>query len=64
MSLKVLNACIDIFNYKYWVFISGLTDQGWSVQVRDTVTGQIRTYTNSLGTLSTTFRDQTSFNCQ
>lgn len=63
MGLKVLNACIDLFNNKYWIFISGLTDQGWAVRIRDTRTGQVQTYTNNLGTLSTTFRDQTSFNC-
>lgn len=63
MGLKILNACIPLFNNKYWIFISGLTDQGWSVRIRDTSTGQIQTYINTLGTLSTTFRDQSSFSC-
>lgn len=63
MGLKILNACIPVFNNKYWIFISGLTDQGWLVRIRDTSTGQVQTYNNTLGTLSTTFRDQSSFSC-
>lgn len=63
MGLKILNACTPLFNNKFWVFISGLTDQGWSLRVRDTQTGEVKTYANNLGTLSTAFRDQTTFDC-
>jgi hypothetical protein len=63
MGVKVLNACIPVLGNKYWVFVSGLTDQGWTVIVRDTVTGAVRTYTNALGHLSTTFADTAAFNC-
>jgi hypothetical protein len=38
MGVKVLNACIPVLGNKYWVFVSGLTDQGWTVTIRDTVT--------------------------
>lgn len=63
MGIKVLNACIPAFANKFWVFISGLTDQGWQVTIRDTQTGAIKTYSNARGHLSTTFADTSAFNC-
>lgn len=63
IGVKVLNACIPAFGNKFWVFISGLTDQGWQVTVRDTQTGAIKTYSNSKNHLSTTFADVGAFNC-
>ncbi|HEX4965651.1 MAG TPA: hypothetical protein VF173_32875 [Thermoanaerobaculia bacterium] len=61
MGVKVLNACA--LNNKFWVYLSGLTDQGWTVTVRDTQTGAVKTYSNPLGQLSTTFADSAAFNC-
>ncbi|HEX3553818.1 MAG TPA: hypothetical protein VIA62_11385 [Thermoanaerobaculia bacterium] len=61
MGVKVLNACT--FNSKFWVYLSGLTDQGWTVHVRDTQTGATQTYANTLGQLSKTFADTSAFNC-
>jgi hypothetical protein len=61
MGVKVLNACS--YNDSFWVYISGLTDQGWTVTVRDTATGAIETYSNALGHLSTTFADVNAFGC-
>ncbi len=61
MGVKVLNACT--FNGKFWVYLSGLTDQGWTVHVRDTQTGAIKTYSNALGQLSKTFADSAAFSC-
>ena len=63
MGVKVLNACVPFLGNKYWVFVSGLTDQGWTVHVRDTQTGATRTYANAVGHLSTTFADTGAFNC-
>ena len=63
MGLKVLDACEPALGNRYWVFVSGLTDQGWTVRVRDLASGLERTYTNPVGTLSTTFRDTATFNC-
>ncbi len=62
MGVKVLNACT--FNGKFWVYLSGLTDQGWTVHVRDTQTGAMQTYSNALGQLSRTFADSAAFSCQ
>jgi hypothetical protein len=62
MGVKVLNACVPPFN-SWWVFTSGLTDQGWTVHVRDTTTGATQTYSNALGHLSSTFADTSAFTC-
>lgn len=45
--VKVLNACG--LNSTYWVFAGGLTDVGVTMTVRDTKTGNSKTYTNPLG---------------
>jgi hypothetical protein len=63
MGLKVLDACG--INGKFWVFVSGLTDQGWVVTIRDTQTGAVKTYSNQIGQLSATFADTTqALSCQ
>lgn len=63
MGVKVLQACIPALGNKYWVFVSGLTDQGWTVHVRDSQTGATKTYSNALGHLSQTFADTGAFSC-
>lgn len=63
MGVKILNACTPSLGNKYWVFISGLTDQGWTVNVRDTVTGAVKTYSNAVGRLSQTSADTNAFGC-
>jgi hypothetical protein len=61
LGVKTLNACG--LNGKFWVFLSGLTDQGWTVHVRDTATGVTKTYSNAVGHLSQTFSDVGAFSC-
>ncbi len=61
MGLKVLDGCG--VNGKFWVFISGLTDQQWTVDVRDSQTGAIKTYSNALGHLSQTTADTAALAC-
>ncbi|MEO8503897.1 MAG: hypothetical protein ABI609_08385, partial [Acidobacteriota bacterium] len=61
IGLKVLDACG--LNSKFWVFISGLTNQGWTVHVRDTVSGQTKTYANALNHLTSTVADTAAFSC-
>jgi hypothetical protein len=61
MGVKVLNGCA--LTGKFWVFISGLTDQGWAVHVRDTQTGATRTYSNPVGQLSQTLADTSALSC-
>ena len=61
MGVKALNACA--VNGKFWVFLSGLTDQGWTVHLRDTQTGAFQTYANTLGQLSRTVADTAAFSC-
>lgn len=61
MGLKVLDGCG--LNGKFWVFLSGLTDQGWTVQVRDVTTGTTKTYSNPIGVLTPTMADTSAFIC-
>jgi hypothetical protein len=61
MGIKMLNACT--FNNKFWIYIGGLTDQGWTVTVTDTKTGAARTYANAIGHLSTPVGDTSALPC-
>lgn len=61
IGVKVLFAC-PLTN-TWWAFTSGLTDQGWTVTVRDTQTGAQQTYSNVVGHLSSTFADTGAFLC-
>jgi len=67
MGVKVLNAC-DVGGAggtggKFWVFVSGLTNQGWTLHIHDTRTGALKTYSNPLGQLSQTTADTAAFTC-
>lgn len=64
MSVKIRDACTASFGNKYWVFISGPTNQGWTAHVRDTQIGATKTYSNALNHLTSTSADTTAFNCQ
>jgi subtilisin family serine protease len=62
MGVKMVNACTPPFN-AFWVFISGLTNQGYTVNIRDTQTGAQKTYSNPLGQLARTVSDVSAFSC-
>ena len=47
MGVKMVDACS--FNDSFWVFVSGLTNQAYTVHIRDVATGQTRSYSNPLG---------------
>ncbi len=49
----------------YWLWLGGFTDAGWDITVRDTVTGNQRTWTRdrSSGNFPTTTRDTSTFTC-
>ena len=57
--IKVLDACV--INQRFWVFAGGLTDVKVVLTVRDSVTGQVRTYTNPLGTAFQPIQDTGAF---
>ena len=61
MGIKMVDACS--FNNQFWVYIGGLTDQGWKVKITDTQNGAVRTYSNDLGHLSTPVGDTSAFPC-
>lgn len=62
MGIKMVDACVPPFN-SFWAFQSGLTNQGYTVRIRDTVTDAVRTYSNPRGTLPTTTADTSAFDC-
>ncbi|HEV3459374.1 MAG TPA: hypothetical protein VHG32_22730 [Thermoanaerobaculia bacterium] len=55
MGLKILNACG--FSSHFWVFIGGLTNQGWTVSIVDTSNGNSFSYHNANGHLTSTTAD-------
>lgn len=61
VMLKVLNGCA--INGYYWVFIGALTNQGYTVQVGDSLTQQVNNYPNTLGTRAAAVADTHAFAC-
>jgi len=61
LGVKVLDACS--FSPFFWVFIGGLTNQGWNVTVLDTQTGHFKTYGNALNTTTVTVTDTAALPC-
>jgi len=64
MGVKMVDACS--FNDSFWTFVSGLTNVEYTVTIFDTFTGQVRTYSNPLGSYPQTLgnTDGTSgFDC-
>ncbi len=61
MGLKILPACG--LNNHFWVFIGGLTNQGWTVNILDTATGHTKAYSNANGHLTATIADTSALTC-
>ncbi len=61
MGINVLDACA--LTNSYWIFIGGLTNQGWETTVLDTHTGTYKAYRNVLNTLTATIADTTGLPC-
>ena len=57
--VKVLNGCS--INNRYWVFAAGLTDVRATLRVRDTNTGQVKTYQNPQGVPFQPIQDSDAF---
>ncbi len=63
MLVKVLDACSG-FN-SYWVFYAATTNVGFSVEVTDTHTGLVKTYSNPYGLAAPSVNDTGTFaTCQ
>ncbi len=60
LVIKVLDGCFDPFN-TFWVFAGGLTDVAVDLRVTDTLTGEVRTYGNALGTAFEPIQDLAAF---
>ena len=61
LMLKVLDGCA--INGKFWVYVAGSTDVGWTLTLEDRQTGQVRTYQNPLGSASPAIADGMAFSC-
>lgn len=61
MGIKMLDACA--LTNTFWVFIGGLTNQGWEVNILDTATGNFVRYHNPLNTLTVTTADTAALPC-
>lgn len=59
MVVKVIDACS--FNQRFWVFAGGLTDVNVTLNVTDTKSGVVRTYTNPLGVAFQPIQDTSAF---
>jgi len=59
LVVKVLDACAGFD--RFWVFAGGLTDVEVEIRVRDTASGQERTYTSPLGTAFEPLQDTRAF---
>ena len=60
MVVKVLDACVPQFD-RFWVFAGGLTNVEVTTTVVDTLTGDVRTYVNPLGTPFRPLQDTDAF---
>jgi hypothetical protein len=59
MLVKVLDGCG--LNQSYWVFAASATDVEYTITVTDTDSGQVRTYSNPLGTQAPAITDTSAF---
>ena len=59
--IKVLAGCS--VNNHYWVYGTGLTDLEVDLQVRDTVSGQLRSYNSPVSTAFVPIQDINAFDC-
>ncbi len=59
LVVKVLDACAQFD--RFWVFAGGLTDVEVELTIEDTVSGEVQTYTNDLGTPFAPVRDTNAF---
>ncbi len=61
LVVKVLDGCA--VNGNFWTFAGGLTNVGVALQVTDTRTGEIKAYSNALGSAFQPIQDSSSFAC-
>jgi hypothetical protein len=63
MLIKVIDFCSDPNKNSYAVYFSATTNVQFTLQIRDTVTGQTRIYENELGNAANTVIDDYAFAC-
>jgi hypothetical protein len=63
MGVKMADACQPALGNRFWIFVSGLTNQGYTVTVRDSLTGRSKAYSNPIGTYPQTVGDTDALPC-
>lgn len=63
MLIKILNACSAPLGNRHWVFFAAVTDVGFTVTVRDTVSGTVKTYSNADGQAALPVQDTSALAC-
>lgn len=61
LLVKVLDACS--FNGRFWVLGAAATNVEYTVEVQETATGEVWSFTNPLGNRSPAFLDTDAFEC-
>jgi plastocyanin len=61
MLVKVVNACNPALGNHFWVFYAATTNLQFTLNVTDTQTGQVRTYTNELNHAASPVQDTNAF---
>ncbi|MFY9824708.1 MAG: hypothetical protein WAM82_25245 [Thermoanaerobaculia bacterium] len=61
MLVKVLNACS--YNNRFWVFFNASTNVSYTMKIRDTSTGQVKTYFNPDNNMALPVQDTDAFAC-
>ena len=59
LAIKVLDG--RAFNDSYWVFATGLTDLDYTITVKDTLQGEVKTYSSQDAGQSCTIQDVDAF---
>jgi hypothetical protein len=62
IGIKMVTACAPPFEH-FWAFVSGLTNQAFTVTITDTQTGMTWTHSNPLGQFPLTEGDTAAFGC-
>lgn len=62
IGIKMVNACAPPFE-RFWAFVSGLTNQAFTVTIEDTQSGTIWRHSNPPGQLPLTRGDTAAFGC-
>ena len=59
--IKALNGCDPTLGHHFWIYAAGLTNVQVQLEVKDTLTGELKLYSNALGTTFQPILDSAAF---